>query len=225
MNRNPEQKHADTADTDTTPAGAIVVRGIVNAGGVESAAMSERWRAACHEAGHAVAGAVLGVRPRWAMLLPEGAGLCHFGPGGDDFTTAFISAAGSAAEHLADSVSAPTLPQACQKRSAAAAELERTVSELGGYIRSEEPAQPDWRMVALYASNTPDCAKWQARAERVQSLVGRLVFIHRAAILRIATELYRRGVLTVDDVNELLPAVRTSRAPRRSNPKQRHIEP
>lgn len=171
--------------------------------------MSERWVAALHEAGHAVAVFQLGGRCEGIVVTGHGTGGCTFGGLLGD-RAAFAVAAGQAAETLAGQHDPPPVD-------AIESPAELPVDAAGlrcDFLVREANRQPGDRWT--HPSDDQSLARWAiaGRESEPESWPRRVRFAKRVAaeivernaerILRVASELYRLGRLTGDDIDKLL---------------------
>jgi hypothetical protein len=165
--------------------------------------INARWQAAIHEAGHAVAAAREGLRPKFALVSDSGMGRTVHDAAVDPFANALIAAAGPAAEALAETYEPPRLRYATATSKRAAC-IEPMVAAVEA-VEHDRPPMLDWQVVATHATSIPDHRQWTARAERVHGLAARLIHLNHWAVLLVARRLYRRGMLTSRDFERLLP--------------------
>lgn len=167
----------------------------------------ERWTVAIHESGHIVAGYVLGATLYSAEIVNHcGAasynGLCRF----DD---AMAIAAGPAAEEAFADVPPPAtdpapvdLPQLAQRRAAGAPPHSTILATnpLGIWV-SDARRLAEWATYGI--EDEPE--RWAGRVYASRVYGDRIVRDHAELVLKVARELFHRGLLLAADLAGLLP--------------------
>lgn len=170
----------------------------------------ERFTICMHEAGHAVAGVILGGRVGGILLVADG-GLAHVDHLSPD-SHAFMVASGPAGESLAVDHEAPDTPQADYEEIATAELPEGTdrgfvwscsFADVEGGLRK---AKSDDRSLAEWAiggvEQYPE--QWERRIKLARRVAAEIVRDHEAAIVRIAKQLFIHGRVTGGEIKQLL---------------------
>ena len=169
---------------------------------------SDRWRTACHEAGHAVAGSELGGRISGLALTENGGGLAGIqGLTGDRHC--FMTAAGPAAEYLAAEYDAPELPTAeptPPEPVTADDPPTRFAFNVARYGTHPEQYQTDDRVIAEWAisGRESEPESWAKRVAFAKHVASDIIEKNVGTVMRVATELYIRGRLTRVEIETLL---------------------
>ena len=170
--------------------------------------MNERWRIACHEAGHAVACLALGGQCNGVMLHVDG-GLAMVDGLYQD-REAYMIASGPAAERLAEQCDAPMCEPIPFNEVAANPPIDgdpmfsrwTTVADVSGVNGGSES---DDRKLALWSiegrESEPDT--WVRRLKFARHISNQIIEANREAILRVARELFKNGVLTGPAITQL----------------------
>jgi hypothetical protein len=157
--------------------------------------ITARWRVSLHEAGHAVAGRHLLRRTARAVVFDDPCGLADLGGEGAvpaSFAEALATAAGPAAEVLAEHHAPPESPLAVP--------LEVTYAEEVKPLREKvSRCMPDHIAVARWCiggiEKQPD--RWAKRYNWVHREARILVARHRQEIVEPARRLFERGLVTL----------------------------
>ena len=170
--------------------------------------IDSRWRACLHEAGHGAAaiatgGAVDAITIGSVSGGYRGSCLAKSRSPIDD---AFCVAAGPASERLLSHISAPELPPSTP------AELPTTQSvHLAGrtvspaWLIGGSPPSDDCRIALWAISGVEDQPeRWAGRVAWVHAEAESIIRHNAGLVLQLARELFIRGVLSSDEINELL---------------------
>lgn len=170
--------------------------------------MNERWRIACHEAGHAVACLALGGQCSGVMLHVDGGFAMVDGLYQD--REAYAIASGPAAERLAEQFDAPMCEPIPLAEVAANPPIDgdpifsrwTSVADVSGVNGGSES---DDRKLALWSiegrESEPDT--WVRRLKFARHISNQIIEANREAILRVARELFERGAITGETVKQL----------------------
>jgi len=153
------------------------------------------WRTCLHEAGHAVAGWRLLHRTTRAAVFGNGSGVADLGGEGGVpvcFKDAAATAAGKAAESLADLYPPPLV--------AMAEPLEKTYPEEAGRLMAGVASlMPDEVAIARWCiegrEDQPNL--WAKRHDWVRASASEFVLEYQHEIVETAAGLYARGVITL----------------------------
>jgi hypothetical protein len=176
--------------------------------------MPDRWRTACHEAGHAVAAVVLGGKCLGVVLYGDG-GQAQL----DELLgnrNAFAVAAGPVAERLAEQFPAPATPPA-ETRVLSVDEIEALPvcasapflgCQLARTAQDRKGGDSDARSLALWAvtGNEDAPETWAKRVEFARRVADEIVQANAAAIIRVGESLFVYGSLSRDEINQLIGA-------------------
>jgi hypothetical protein len=172
--------------------------------------MNERWRIACHEAGHVVAGVMLGGRVTGALIIATGGQALVDGLYSDRF--AFMIAAGPLSESLASSHEPPVCESVVnpeQLASTSVAGVERDLAIASCFADLEaipRSALSDDRHLAEWAitGREDQPQSWARRVEFCHHVAGQIVDKNAGAIVRIAEQLFIRGRLSGQEITNLI---------------------
>lgn len=170
---------------------------------------NERWRVACHEAGHCVASLELGGSCDGAILTAAGGRAFVDGTHGD--RDAWMIAAGAVSEALADDHSPPVCEPVTPEEIAAGriesdnrefvtAAFFADVNAVPSTAKSDSRRLAEWSITGH--EDQPEA--WARRVTFAKRVAGQIVEANADAILRIARALYTAGKLTGDEITELL---------------------
>jgi hypothetical protein len=167
---------------------------------------NDRWRIACHEAGHAVACLALGGQCIGVMLHVDGGLAMNSELFGD--LEAYSIACGPGAESLSEQFDSPEREPVSLDVVASNPPVDTEfslwcmVADVPGIHRR---FQTDDQRLAQWAicnrEDDPDC--WARRVRFACFIAGKIIETNQAAILRVATELYERGAVTGDKIKQL----------------------
>ena len=155
-----------------------------------------RWRTCIHEGAHMVAGGRLLGQTTRAAVFNDASGVADVGDGENDVPTSFkdalVTAAGSAAEFLADLYPPPQV--------ALPVPLEVAYPESAGrLLTSVATMMTDDVAVARWCirgrETQPDL--WAGRHEWVRSGATEFVIENRHQVIEVATSLYGRGIVSL----------------------------
>ena len=162
-----------------------------------------RWFVAIHEAGHAVAAIVLGGECHIAVVTDMG-GECRI-DGLRHTDSAFMTAAGPAAERLLASVPSPELPPPpvakitdCEIPADGDTDTAPTL-QLSDFYLTDDQRIASWAVNGYEA----DPERWLGRVLWCHSMAETIVRDHAEFIVAVATELYSRGSLTSADISQI----------------------
>tara|TARA_R110002049_G_scaffold72490_7_gene187569 strand:- start:154450 stop:154998 length:549 start_codon:yes stop_codon:yes gene_type:complete len=170
---------------------------------------SHRWRVAIHEAGHAIAALELGGETNGVILTAQSSGLALVdGLHGD--CDAFMSAAGTAAEYLADQHTAPDEPITTPQQIAAddiPADSHRDFATACSFADLPTPRSsiPDDVRIARWAiagrESDPDC--WAGRVDFAKYVAEKIINANVDRIVAVASQLFIRGRLSGDEIQTI----------------------
>jgi len=166
--------------------------------------LAGRWRTSIHESAHAVVAIVLGGKCDHLTLYPDDSGLASLDQL-SPFDLAVSQAAASAAETLlADEIppGPEPKPRTIAGREACDVSPSVDLAVLASRIPRGE-AVSDERAVALFCiagleHEPPE--RWVNRFYTIHAVAQRVVSDHRDSILRVASLLYAKGVLSEGDI-------------------------
>jgi hypothetical protein len=177
-----------------------------------------RWKSALHESGHGIAAIALGGKCLGLVLLDDGySGLCQSGDL-DATRTAFMVAAGPAAERLAEVVPVPDVP--ISESVVATDEVESlavfTSSPLLACQMARTPEtrkhfSSDDRQLALWAvtGHEDEPERWAARRYFADHVAEHVVAKNAAAIVRVATALFEKSSLSETEIKKLVDGAKS----------------
>ena len=175
---------------------------------------SDRWIAACHEAGPGVVGFELGGTViGLAVASVDGFGLADVRNLSND-NVQVMTAAGPASEYLAAEHEAPPLPDLDMITPAPVDPMDSDASRFDFAVARSviQPGhfQSDARSLALWAitGHEDDPAGWQRRVAFVKHVAADLVGRNADRIVRLAGELFVRGRLSRTEIENLLKGAR-----------------
>jgi len=155
---------------------------------------ASRWRISLHEGGHAIAGRRLLKQTARAVVYDDNCGAAYVGNGVEarSFEESLTIAAGPAAEALAVDVAPPAVPPAPP--------LEVTYGEKAAFIKNDiRESLPDPVVIARWCiagiEKEPD--RWAKRFYWLRCEAEMFVAAHKQAIVRAATDLFTRGIITL----------------------------
>jgi len=171
---------------------------------------AERWGAAVHEAGHAVAMLALADEAGTPPRLVVRAAVADPGRGGVSWTPAVgpdyevqVTIAGLVAEGLADELPLPPADQRIAPRRRRPSDADTNPFGIPPFSREEDEAwvrqgragMSDWRKVALWAihGHEEDPETWPRRVAELRARVEGLLRKHLSALAAAAAVLYRDG--------------------------------
>ena len=165
-----------------------------------------RWPTAIHEGAHGVAAIILGGKCSLA-ILDDGSGIALI-DGLSRFDHAVMVAAGVEAEQmLADATPPETNPRP-ESFHIRAEKSELTPADKLDSIASRFPpgsSPSDERVIAEFCIrplNEP--RRWAERYFTIHAVAAKVVDDHRAAIVRVAHELFARGVLSGPEIEKAI---------------------
>ena len=169
---------------------------------------SDRWATSIHEAGHAVAAIALGGQCTQVTLQPDTSGMAFIQDllYSDDVVA---TAAGPVAEKLLADTPAPEqvpTPESFDVRPSIA---DLTPAEKLEHIAAKYPpisTPSDARVVAEFCIRgvEDDSARWIERHQFILHRAEVVVRNHADKILRVARELFARGILTENEIEEAM---------------------
>ena len=167
-----------------------------------------RWPTAIHEAAHGVAAIILGGECHEIGILDDDSGIALV-DGLSRFDHAVMVAAGVEAEQmLADATPPETNPRP-ESFHIRAEKSELTPADKLDSIASRFPpgsSPSDERLVAEFCIGGLEAAphRWAERYFTIHAVAAKVVDDHRAAIVRVAHELFARGVLSGPEIEKAI---------------------
>jgi len=169
-----------------------------------SARQRHRWKLALHEAGHLVVGCITSDRYTAGaqILLNECAPCAYLPEQDDDFLCAAATAAGRAAEALAEQHDPPAVPRSRGKPSP---EL-RTRALRKALTSDRRMSMPDTVFLARWAiAHVEDePLRWAQRLRWIYRVAEHYIGQHAGAVLALARILYVQGIVLSADVARVL---------------------
>ncbi|MBK9118004.1 MAG: hypothetical protein IPM18_00125 [Phycisphaerales bacterium] len=163
--------------------------------------MSERWRIAVHEAGHAVAAYRLGAWPGLVAITGPSTGLAVSAMDGPGWAVAVVAAAGPAAERFAAEYAAP------RREPLPAARTADVATRQVAMVRAAFPPESlvdDGATIGAWAAAARDGAGRLSRLCAVHAAARLLVMLHAAQVLAVARAVFARGVVAGAELERLL---------------------
>lgn len=169
--------------------------------------INTRWVTCCHESGHGVVGVALGGRCN-ALLVREADGFAFVDQLSSD-ADAIMTAAGRAAEVLADRFTTPEGPRIPSPVPAGKADPLSVGVEYAATVSAEgvcRQYRSDSQALALWAidGHLDEPEAWPERVARAHRAASRHVEHNATKILRVAEALYLRGYLSGEEIKTLL---------------------
>jgi len=174
--------------------------------------VSEEWRVAKHEAGHAILAWSLGFPVGAMYLIRPRVALVEYGPSGDGMLAAVITMGGFVAEVLLEAQRPPlAAPQPVPAISSPSAqgEIERRCAEaqqdsakLANWIAQGLLVDPGFsrRPISLQSALKRALSRFVAAREAAHAVLR----LHKIKVVQLAESLYLRRLLTAEEVNAIL---------------------
>jgi hypothetical protein len=177
---------------------------------VMTMATNDRWRIACHEAGHCIAALELGGTCNGAVLTAAGGQAFVDGLYAD--RQAFMVAAGPAAESIADRYEPPaavSVVSPAELASASLQDVDRDLATACSFADLESlprSAASDSHKLALWSitGREEEPESWAGRVAFAKRVAAEIVNKNARAIVEIAKSLYVAGRLTGEEIKSLL---------------------
>jgi len=167
-----------------------------------------RWKTAIHEAGHCITAIILGGQCHRLAIHHTGGGIA-FVTGLSPFDHAVMVAAASEAETLLADSPPPEREPSPESFDVPDPISELTATEKLEHIAAKHPVNKsptDEHCIAQFCirglESEPE--RWAQRYHLIHHIAAQVVRDHRDAILRVATELFTRGVLSEFEIKEAI---------------------
>ena len=168
----------------------------------------DRWQVAVHESAHGVAAIALGGTCSQLSVHSDGGGMA-FIRGLIPFDNAVAVAAPKAASEILGDVQAPAIEPTTELLDVRTSVADLTPREKLANIAARFPPHStptDEQVIAAYCINgvEHEHERWAERYHLVHHIAYQVVRNHRDQILRVARELFMRGVLSQDEIKRAI---------------------